>query len=63
MTHPGEFVGNLFGLDPAAVVAAAQRQRQQLKMPPMNVETYLDLLIRQGLIKSVKALTLYQSIL
>lgn len=32
--HPDEFVGNLFSLDPAAVVAAAQRQRQQLKMPP-----------------------------
>ncbi|MHC8343000.1 PIN domain-containing protein [Pseudomonas sp. RT6P73] len=61
--HPDEFVGNLFGLDPAAVVAAAQRQRQQLKMPPMNVSTYLDLLLRQGLIQSSKALTHYQAIL
>ncbi len=61
--HPDEFVGNLFSLDPAAVIAAAQRQRQQLKMPPMDVETYLDLLLRQGLIKSVNALIPYQSIL
>jgi hypothetical protein len=61
--HPDEFVGNLFSLDPAAVVAAAQRQRQQLKMPPMDVRTYLDLLLRQGLIKSVNALNPYQSIL
>lgn len=61
--HPDEFVDNLFGLDPAAVVAAAQRQRKQLKMPPMNVSTYLDLLLRQGLVQSSKALTRYRAIL
>ena len=61
--HPDEFVDNLFGLDPAAVVAAAQRQRKQLKMPPMDVGTYLDLLFRQGLIQSSKALTNYRAIL
>jgi hypothetical protein len=32
-------------------------------MPPMDVRTYLDLLLRQGLIKSVNALIPYQSIL
>lgn len=61
--HPDEFVDNLFDLDPAAVVAAAQRQRKQLKMPPMDVGTYLDLLLRQGLIQSSKALTHYRAIL
>lgn len=61
--HPDEFVDNLFDLDPAAVVVAAQRQRKQLKMPPMDVGTYLDLLLRQGLIQSSKALTNYQAIL
>ncbi|WP_367374755.1 PIN domain-containing protein [Pseudomonas lini] len=61
--HPDEFVDNLFDLDPAAVVAAAQRQRKQLKMPPMDVGTYLDLLFRQGLIQSSKALTHYRAIL
>jgi hypothetical protein len=61
--HPDEFVDNLFGLDLAAVVAAAQRQRKQLKLPPIDVGTYLDLLVRQGLVKSSKALTLYRAIL
>ncbi len=61
--HPDEFVDNLFGLDPAAVVAAAQKQRRQLKMPAMDVETFLDLLQRQGLVKSVQALSGYHVIL
>ncbi|WP_415765160.1 PIN domain-containing protein [Pseudomonas sp. ZB1P45] len=61
--HPDEFVDNLFNLDPTAVVAAAQRQRRQLKMPPMNVSSYLDLLLRQGLVRSSKALTEYRAIL
>lgn len=61
--HPDEFIDNLFDLDPAAVIASAQRQRQQLKMPPMNIDTYLDLLLRQGLVQSVKALTEYRAIL
>ncbi|MFJ2686620.1 MULTISPECIES: PIN domain-containing protein [unclassified Pseudomonas] len=61
--HPDEFVDNLFDLDPAAVVGAAQRQRKQLKMPPMDVSTYLDLLSRQGLVRSVETLTTYRTIL
>ena len=61
--HPDEFVDNLFDLDPAAVIAAAQRQRKQLKMPPMDVSTYLELLLRQGLTQSSRALTRYQAIL
>lgn len=36
--HPDEFVENLFDLDAAAVVAAAQRQRAQLKNPPIDVD-------------------------
>lgn len=61
--HPDEFVDNLFDLDPAAVVAAAQRQRKQLKAPPMNTDTYLDLLLRQGLVQSVKALNSFRAML
>ena len=61
--HPDEFVDNLFNLDPSSVVTAAQRQRKQLKMPPMNVSSYLDLLLRQGLVQSSKALTKYRAIL
>lgn len=61
--HPDEFVDYLFDLDPAAVVSAAQRQRSQLKMPPMDVDTYLSLLLRQGLVQSVKALKDYRAML
>lgn len=63
MRHPDEFVDNLFDLDPAAVVAAAQRQREQLKTPPMDVTHYLDLLLRQGLVQSVKALNDFRAML
>lgn len=61
--HPDEFVDNLFDLDPAAVIEAAQRQRKQLKLPPMDVDSYLELLLRQGLVQSSKALTEYRAIL
>lgn len=61
--HPDEFVDNLFDLDPAAVISAAERQRKQLKTPPMDVSTYLDLLSRQKLVQSVKALNEYRAML
>jgi hypothetical protein len=61
--HPDEFVDNLFDLDPAAVVSAAQRQRHQLKAPPMDVGNYLDLLLRQGLVQSVKALNDFRAMI
>ncbi len=61
--HPDEFVDNLLGLDAAAVVSAAQRQRDQLKNPPIDVDHYLDILLRQGLVQTAKALSSYRSIL
>ena len=61
--HPDLFIENLFDLDPAAVVAAAQRQRAQLKSPPMDVDRYIDVLLRQGLVQTAKTLTIYQAIL
>lgn len=61
--HPDEFVENLFHLDLSAVVAAAQRQRQQLKNPVMDIESFLNLLQRQGLSRSVQALASYRAIL
>jgi len=61
--HPDEFVENLFDLDAAAVVAAAQRQRAQLKNPPMDVDRYLEILFRQGLVQTTKVLATYRSIL
>ena len=61
--HPDEFVENLFDLDAAAVVAAAQRQRAQLKNPPIDVDHYLEILFRQGLVQTTKVLATYRSIL
>ena len=61
--HPDEFAENLFDLDPAAVVAAAQRQRAQLKNPALTTDAYLDVLRRQGLVQTAKALVTYQGIL
>jgi hypothetical protein len=61
--HPDVFIDDLFDLDQAAVIEAAQRQRGQLKHPPMAVERYLDTLLRQGLVQTCRALTPYQSIL
>lgn len=61
--HPDEFVDNLFDLDAAAVVSAAQRQRAQLTNPPIDTDTYLDILFRQGLVQTTKALATYRTIL
>ena len=61
--HPDEFVENLFHLDPSAVVAAAQRQRQQLKNPVMDIDSFLNLLQRQGLSRSVQELASSRAIL
>lgn len=61
--HPDLFIENLFDLDPAAVVTAAQRQRAQLKNPPMDVDGYIDVLRRQGLVQTARSLIIYQAIL
>ncbi|HMO49035.1 MAG TPA: PIN domain-containing protein [Rubrivivax sp.] len=58
--HPDVFVENLFELDPAAVVAAARQQRRQLQNPPMDVDRYLDTLLRQGLTRTVKGLSAFR---
>lgn len=61
--HPDEFIENLFDLDQAAVVEAAQRQRSKLKNPALDVDRYLETLLRQGLVQTVKSLSTYRSIL
>ena len=60
---PKFFADNLFDLDQAAVVAAAQRQRQQLKNPPIDVHRYLDILCKQGLTQTVKGLAAFLGML
>lgn len=61
--HPDVFIENLFDLDPAAVVSAAQRQRGTLKSPPIDADRYLEILFKQGLVQTCKSLTGYRSIL
>lgn len=50
-------------LDAAAVVAAALRQRAQLKNPPIDVNRYLEIQFQQGLVQTTKALATYRFIL
>ncbi len=61
--HPDVFADSLFDLDHAAVVAAAQRQRRNLRNPPIDVDKYLETLLRQGLVQTVKSLATYRAIL
>ena len=61
--HPDEFIINLFDLDPASVVTAAQRQRSQLKNPAIDVDLFLEILRKQGLPQTVKSLSNFRAIL
>jgi len=61
--HPDEFIDNLFDLDQAAVVAAAQKQRSTLRNPPIDADRYLEILLKQGLIRTVKDLVSFRSVL
>ncbi|WP_198972161.1 PIN domain-containing protein [Xylophilus sp. ASV27] len=61
--HPDEFIDNLFDLDQAAVVAAAQKQRSTLRNPPIDVDRYLEILLKQGLSRTVRDLSGFRSVL
>jgi len=61
--HPDEFIDNLLDLDHAAVVEAARCQHAQLTSPRLHVERFLDTLLKQGLVQTVKALTAYRTVL
>jgi hypothetical protein len=61
--HPDAFIDDLFDLDPAVVIHAAQRQRTQLKHPPISGGQYLDILLTQGLVQTCRALAPYRAIL
>jgi len=54
--HPDNFIVDLWDLDQAAVLKAAQRQRASLKNPPHNARLYLDKLLQQKLPETVKLL-------
>jgi hypothetical protein len=51
--HPDEFITHLLDLSPAAVCAAAKKQRAALKNPPMTVEDFLQTLAHQRLPETV----------
>lgn len=54
--HPDNFIQNLIDLNPEAVCAAAQKQRQTLKNPSKTIDEYLDTLLKSGLKQTVAML-------
>lgn len=48
--HPDNFLIHHLHLAPGKFCAAVRKVRARLKNPPYAVETYLDILIRQGLV-------------
>lgn len=61
--HPDDFIADLWDLDKAAVLEAAQRQRASLKNPTHNVREYLDKLLQQKLPETVKLLSDFEFLL
>lgn len=58
--HPDDFIDELMDLDMAAVLNAVRQQRGHLKRPPMFADEYLQMLLRQGLVQTVKKLQQYR---
>lgn len=50
-------------LYPAPLRDFLQRQRAHLLNPPIDTDRYLDILRRQGLVQTTKALATYRAIL
>lgn len=61
--HPDEFADYLFDLHPDAVLEAARKQRTSLKAPPVSAERYFDVLLRQGLTRTVRNLSGFKALL
>lgn len=61
--HPDDFISDLWDLDQAAVLAAAQKQRRAMKRPSVDAEGYLEMLMRQGLVQTSKVLGPYEVML
>ncbi|WP_354692800.1 hypothetical protein [Phytobacter sp. RSE-02] len=58
--HPDDFISDLFDLNHALVLEAVRRQRQSLRHPPLTVDEFLAMLLKQGLPMTVKALEGYR---
>ena len=54
--HPDQFIVHLIDLDREKVCAAAEEQRASLRNPPKTIEEFLDILLRQGLPRTVEFL-------
>ena len=61
--HPDDFIHHLLELAPHVVCAAAKRQRESLKNPPMNVDDFLAALERQGLAHTVAELRRFADVI
>ncbi|WP_232370227.1 hypothetical protein [Xenorhabdus lircayensis] len=58
--HPDEFISDLFDLNHAIALEAVRQQRMALKNPPMTTDEFIDMLLKQGLPKTVKAIDAYK---
>lgn len=58
--HPDDFIFDLFDLNHALALEAVRRQRQSLRHPPLTVEEFLEMLLKQGLPMTAKALENYR---
>ncbi|MEG3437868.1 PIN domain-containing protein [Pannus brasiliensis CCIBt3594] len=54
--HPDDFILDLIESDAAAVVESARKQRATLKNPPLTAEKYVEIMIKQGLPRSMAIL-------
>ena len=54
--HPDQFLVNVIDLDPPRTLKALRVQREALKNPPMDVETFLDKLRAAGLVQTYQRL-------
>jgi predicted nucleic acid-binding protein len=61
--HPDDFINHLLDLAPHLVCAAAKRQRESLKNPPMSVDNFLASLERQGLAQTVAGLRRFEDVI
>ena len=61
--HPDEFISNLIDKNPALVCSSAKLCRNRLKLPPLDVEHYLNNLERQSLPATVAKLREFEELL
>lgn len=54
--HPDEFIAHQIDLHVAKIIEAAANHRRSLQNPPKTADEYLDTLLNQGLVETVKEL-------